>query len=164
MGSAFQVFRLLRYAGTGGCAHHLLLRAGQPSYPNADAGAEDAAGAFVESQLDHLAGWWARWWLGRHCPGPHSCELVGQTDDSGLVFDPGVPDLLEARGMRMLKVWTAALEPYSLVLGAARDEAAFWAAVEEDGDLEPAGPATCFDVYFLTDADGSGDLRDAPPG
>jgi hypothetical protein len=166
MGSATQVFRLCRGTGAAGCVHHLLVRAARPSYPNADVGAEDAADAFASSALDHLTEWWLRWWLPADCRSEHANRIIGET--SHLVFDERLaddPDLWAGPGLRKVGVWAATGDRSGwLVLGAAGDEAAFWAAIAEDEDLDGVRldrPATFVPAYFLTDLDGSGDLRDS---
>jgi hypothetical protein len=166
MGIPTPVFRLSESAGPAGCVHHLLARAGRPGAPGADAGAEDAADAFAASALDHLTAWWRRWLLPRDCRQEHAHRVVGET--SQVVVDDGLagdPDLWSGPGLRTVEVWVAAGGHAGwVVLGAARDEAAFWAAVAGDGDL--AGerldrPARLLVAYLLTDGDGAGDLRDA---
>jgi len=165
MSIATQVFRLCRGAGAGGCVHHLLARAGRPSAPGADAGAEDAADAFAESALDHLTGWWLRWRLPADCRAEHATTILGET--SALVLDDGLaddPDLWDGPGLRTVAVWVATGDdPAAVALGAARDEAAFWAGVAV-GDLSRLRlhrPAVLLPAYLLTDLDGSGDLRDS---
>ena len=71
MGIPTEVFRHLRYVGPT-CRHDALLRAGRPSYPNADQGAADAAEAFADSALEHLRGWFESWRLPSLCPGHHA--------------------------------------------------------------------------------------------
>ncbi len=89
-----------RYAGDG-CEHHLLLQVTRPSYPNADAGAEDAAYAFQESALDHLRDWFEAWVLPRVCDRPpHDREALGDTDAEEPVEGPGFR-WLEADGRRV---------------------------------------------------------------
>jgi hypothetical protein len=165
MGIATRVFRLSRGGGAAGCAHYVLARAARPSYAGADAGAEDAADAFASSALDHLTGWWARWRLPLDCRAEHALATVGET--SSLVYDDGMeadPDLWDGPGLREVHVWTATGDRAGwIVVGAARDEAAFWAGVAEDRDLDGMRlrrPAQRLAAYLLTDLDGSGDLRD----
>ena len=76
MGIGTDVFEAVRYEGES-CVHHVLLRAGRPSYPNADQGAEDAADAFAESAMAHLRGWFERWRLPRLCPAEHEVSREG---------------------------------------------------------------------------------------
>ena len=166
MGSATQVFRLCQSTAADGCVHYLLARAARPSYPNADAGAEDAADAFAASALDHLTGWWARWRLPVDCRSEHAHRIIGET--SHVVFDDGLtddPDLEAGQGLRTVDVWMATGDyPGFMVIGAARDQAAFWVGVAEDDDLDRVRldrPARLVSAYFLTDLDGSGDLRDS---
>jgi hypothetical protein len=98
-------------------------------------GAEDAADALASSALDHP-------------------ERLA--DD---------PDLWAGPGLRKVGVWAATSDRAGwLVLGAASDEATFWTAIAEDEDLDGVRldrPATFVPAYFLTDLDGSGDLRDS---
>jgi hypothetical protein len=122
--------------------------------------------AFADSALDHLSGWWLRWRLPLDCRSAHSTTVIGET--SQIVFDEGLaddPELWAGPGLRRVEVWvTSGEHANSLVLGAARDETAFWAAVAEDHDLDAARldrPARLLPTYFLTDLDGSGDLRDS---
>ena len=161
-----QVFRLVQCAGVAGCIHHLLVRAAQPSYPNHDAGAEDAAQAFASSALDHLTEWWVRWRLPVDCRSDHSHRIIGETSD--LVFDEGLaddPDLWAGLGLRMVDVWTVTgARAGWMVLGAARNEAAFWAGVAEADHLDRVRldtPARLVSAYFITELDGAGDLRDS---
>jgi hypothetical protein len=83
------VQRRSRYVGPG-CEHHLLLQVSRPAYPNADAGAEDAAYAFQESASGHLRGWFETWVLPRACDRPsHDHEALGDVDSEEPVEGPG---------------------------------------------------------------------------
>jgi hypothetical protein len=165
MGITTQVFRLYQSTSVAGCVHTLVARAAQPGYPNADAGAEDAAHAFASSALDHLTTWWARWLLPVTCRSEHTGSVIAETCQ--VVFDGSLADDLDLRtaeGLRDVDVWVATGERAGrVVLGVARDEAAFWAAVDDDhaGRVEPRRPARLLHAYLVTDLDGSGDLRDA---
>jgi hypothetical protein len=105
-----RVFRLVRATGETGCAHHVLLRAGRPSYPNADQGAEDAADALPDVVMDALTAWWKRWVLPAQCrwaghePGAHELAVVADPVD---VIGSGPVDLHDDVGMRSLDVWIA---------------------------------------------------------
>lgn len=160
VGIATPVFRLHRSTGAGGCVHHLLARAGRPSYPNHDAAAEEAADAFASSGLDHLTEWWLRWLLPLECTAQHDGVTVGET--SFIAADDG-PDLWDAVGLRHVDVWVATGTGGVLVLGAVEDESVFWIGVEDEPELDDVGlarPAALVRATFLTDQDGSGDLRD----
>jgi hypothetical protein len=85
---AWDVQRRSRYAGAG-CEHHLLLQVTRPSYPNADAGAEEAAYAFQESAFAHLRGWYEAWVLARICADAHEVELLGDLEPDESVDGPG---------------------------------------------------------------------------
>ena len=159
VGIATPVFRLYRSRGAGGCEHHLLARAGRPSYPNHDAAAEEAADAFATSALDHLTGWWTYWLLPATCDGTHEHSTVGET--SFVAADDG-PDLWDGTGLREVDLWFATGERDVLVIGAVHEEEVFWLGVGDEPDLETASlarPARRVRVDFLTDLDGSGDLR-----
>jgi hypothetical protein len=162
-----QIFRLVRFDGPDGCAHHLLARAGRPSYPNYDQSAEDAAESLLDSTLAILTGWCARWWIPRQCrANDHRPVVMGETDDSwGLVFTeaPSEIDLADDIGMRTLDIWIAGGRQNQIALAHAPDAATFWAAV----DAEPPDhaddlvrPGEGLHVLFLTDRSGSGNLRD----
>jgi hypothetical protein len=164
VGIATPVFRLYRSRGAGGCEHHLLARAGRPSYPNHDAAAEQAADAFASSALDHLTGWWTRWLLPTQCSGSHEYVTVGET--SYVAADDG-PDLWDGPGLREVDLYFATAERDILVIGAADDESVFWLGVGDEPDLETVGltrPARRIRVDFLTDLDGGGDLHDLVEG
>jgi hypothetical protein len=147
--------------------HHLLARAGRPGYPNASQGAEDAADAFADSALDHLTQWWIRWRLPGDCRSDHTHRILAVAEDGGLVFDDGLPndpDLSAGPGLRTVRFfWTAVSDhPGWMVLGAARDEATFWASTADSDEVFRLDrPAHFVSAYFLTDSDGSGDLRTA---
>ena len=51
VGFPLHVFRLMRFGGPGGCAHHLLAWAGRPSHPDYDQSAEDAADSLLDATL-----------------------------------------------------------------------------------------------------------------
>ena len=167
VGVPLQVFRLVQFDGPDGCAHHLLARAGRPSYPNYDQSAEDAAESLVDSTLATLTRWCARWWLPRQCRADdHRSTVMGETDvTSGIVFTdaPAEIDLLDDVGMRTIDIWVAGGHRSGIALGLAPDAATFWSAV----DAEPPDhaddlvrPGEGLRVLFLTDRSGEGNLRD----
>lgn len=168
MGSAVRSFRLVRFDGPG-CAHHVLLRAGRPAYPNPDQGAEDAADDLLEVTLRGLTQWAGRWWVRWECRGTgHEPQPVAETDGYGLVELRGAGvDLEDDVGMCTLDVWVtthgAAMAlgvPGDPAVGAA-DAGAFAAAAAEQ--VEPARdwpPPRLLRVLLLTDRSGDGDLRD----
>src|SRR2546430_17604688 len=98
MGIQLTELRLYRYTCRDECEHKLLLRVNQPSYPNADQGAEDAAEAFADSAANHLRTWWERWPMRRECRREHESELVD------VVYD-WMSDELEGPGLCALRVW-----------------------------------------------------------
>jgi hypothetical protein len=160
-----QVFRLVQFDGPDGCAHHLLARAGRPSYPNYDQSAEDAAESLVDSTLATLTRWCARWWLPRQCRADdHRSTVMGETDvTSGIVFTDAEIDLLDDVGMRTIDIWVAGGRRGRIALGQAPDAATFWAAVDAGPPPEYADdlarPGEGLRVLFLTDRSGEGDLR-----
>jgi hypothetical protein len=165
VGSAMCVFRLIRTTGTGGCEHHVLIRAGRPSYPNADQGAENAADSFPTFLMDAMAAWWKRWvlpaqcrWAG-HQPGAH--ELVVVADPVEVLWSEG-PDLHDDVGMRPLDIWVAARQelPGAVVVTAPTASAARAALDEAQSDEGPLGPPTRLRVLLLTERSGEGNLRD----
>ncbi|SDM73743.1 hypothetical protein SAMN04489726_3140 [Allokutzneria albata] len=152
-----RVFRLVRATGQTGCAHHVLLRAGRPSYPNADQGAENAADAFPGFVLDALTGWWERWMLPAQCRGA-AHELAVIADPVEVVG----PDLHDDIGLRSFDVWTADRDDgFGAVLAAVPDAAAFRTVVEEEAEGEVSGAPVRLRVLLLTESSGDGDLRDA---
>jgi hypothetical protein len=167
MGVPLQILRLVRFDGPAGCTHHLLARAGRPSYPNYDQSAEDAAESLVGSSLAILTGWCARWWLPWQCRADgHRSVMVGETDDSeGIIYTeaPSEIDLAADVGMRTLDIWVARGSGHRIALGHAPDAATFWAAVDaeppDDAD-DLVRPGAGLHVLFLTDRSGEGDLRD----
>ncbi len=88
MAIATAVHRRLRYVG-GGCRHAVLLQATRPAYPNHDAGAEDAAYAFVDSAFAHLQVWFEGWRLPSLCPSPHDLDQGEDLDVDEPVDGPG---------------------------------------------------------------------------
>jgi hypothetical protein len=160
-----RIFRLVRAVGGSGCAHHLLLRAGRPSYPNADQGAEDAADALPDFLMEALTAWWTRWVLPAQCrwsghePGGYEVAVVA---DHVIVVGPGSEDLQdEDVGMRSFDVWVADRRSgFGAVLATVADEAAFREAVAEETDGEALGPPLRLRVLFLTEGSGDGNLRD----
>ena len=88
MGIETDVYRTLTYAGVG-CTHRLLLRATRPSYPNADAGAEDAAIAFADGALAQLQAWFERWRLTSICDAEHAVTAVEESEEHPPVEGPG---------------------------------------------------------------------------
>jgi hypothetical protein len=155
MGSPMRVFRLVRATGTTGCAHHVLLRAGRPSYPNADQGAEDAADALPDAVMDALTAWWKQWVLPAQCrwaghePGAHELAVVADHVD---VIGSGPVDLHDDVGMRSLDVWIADR----------RDRPGVALSVDPDapGFSTVLGPPVQLRVLLLTEGSGDGDLRD----
>lgn len=150
-----RVFRLVRATGETGCAHHVLLRAGRPSYPNADQGAEDAADALPDVVMDALTAWWKRWVLPAQCrwaghePGAHELAVVADQVD---VVESGPVDLHDDVGMRSLDVWIAdRRDRPGIVLATVPDE-------ETDG--ETLGPPVRLRVLLLAEGSGDGNLRD----
>jgi hypothetical protein len=167
MGVALHGFRLVRFAGPNGCAHHLLARAGRPSYPNYDQSAEDAADSLLDATFATLTSWCARWWLPWQCrAGDHRSTVVGEADVlSGLVYTdtPSEIDLDEDVGMRTIDVWVARGRHDRIALGTAPDAATFWAAVDAEPSEHPddlVRPGERLRVLFLTERSGEGDLRD----
>lgn len=166
VGIALQAFRLVRFDGAGGCTHHLLARAGRPSYPNYSQTAEDAADNFANATFATLTQWCARWWVPMRCrASDHSVVFVGETDCEGVWYPETSQeiDLLEGPGMRMVDIWVAVGPGQRLALALTDDAERFWSAVEaeppEDGD-DFLRPGEGLRVLFLTDRSGSGDLRD----
>lgn len=163
MGSPMRVFRLVRATGAAGCEHHALLRAGRPSYPNADQGAEDAADAFPDVVMGALAAWWVRWlvpaecrWAG-HERGPYDLAVVADAVD---VVGPGSADLHDDVGMRSVEVWMVdRRDRRGVVLAAVPDAPALLAAAEE-ADGAVLGPPVRLRVLLLAEGSGDGDLRD----
>jgi hypothetical protein len=155
VGSALRTFRLVRAAGAG-CGHHLLLRAGRPSYPDADQGAEDAADAFADHVMAALTTWWARWVLPAQCrraghgPTPHELAVVADPVEVGDDSDV----LHHDDGMRTLDVWLAHRRDGGAVI--ATDPRGL-AAEDDDG---PLGPAVPLRVLLLAEGSGDADLRD----
>jgi hypothetical protein len=157
MGSAMRTFRLVRATGAD-CEHHLLLRVGRPSYPNADRTAEDAADDFPAVVMDALTAWWTRWVLPARCrwdghePGPHQVGVVADHVEVGFESE----DLREDDGMRTFDVWLArhgdgrgtvlSTDPHAEALH------------PPDGTIGPAVPLS---VLLLAEGSGDGDLRDA---
>jgi hypothetical protein len=159
-----RVFRLVRATGTTGCEHHVLLRAGRPSYPNADQGAENAADALPDYLFDALTAWWKRWVLPAQCrwaghePGAHELAVVADPVD---VVGSGSLDLQDDVGMRSLDVWISdRRDGGGAVLAAVSDASAFRAAVEEETDGEILGPPVRRRVLLLAEGSGDGNLRD----
>jgi hypothetical protein len=164
MGSPTRVFRLVRATGTTGCTHHLLLRAGRPSYPNADQGAEDAAEALPDAVMDALTAWWKRWVLPAQCRwaghelGAHELAVVADPVD---VIGSGAVDLHDDVGMRSLDVWIAdRRDRPGVVLAAVPDAPGFSTIVKEEANGEILGPPVQLRVLLLADGSGDGDLRD----
>lgn len=169
MGSAFPVYRLVRFAGAGeGCAHHLLLRAGRPSYPNYSQTADDAAEDLPDVIMTALTDWCRRWYLRRHqsvdcgvdehaVVGEWPVEVVEPPGGGGVDLDADV-------GMRSLDVWAAQNDADTMtVIASTSDGDAFWAGVRSEWSdgapwlKRPGGPLR---VLFLTDRSGAGDLRE----
>ena len=153
MGIAMRGFRLVHAAGPAGCDHYVLLRAGRPSYPNADQGSADAADAYPEMIMDGLTGWWRRWvlpaqcrWAG-HAPADHELRVtepvaVAVLDDDG---ESGRVDLYEDAGLRSFDVWIARRAAGAgAVIATAPAAEAFAEEAEEYGfgDLEPFTPCS----------------------
>jgi hypothetical protein len=159
MGSAMRTFRLVRATGTD-CEHHLLLRAGRPSHPNADQGAEDAADAFPDLVMDALTAWWTRWLLPVRCRragpghGPHQVAVVADPVEVG--FES--PALHDDAGMRVLDVWLARRADGSGAVLSTDPRAAELHSLADD---EAEGPAVPLSVLLLAEGSGDGDLRDA---
>jgi hypothetical protein len=163
MGIALQEFRLVRATGKAGCDHHLLVRSGRPSYPNADQGAEDAADSFPGVVMDALTAWWKQWVLPAQCrwagnePGEHDFAVTDPVD----VVESESVDLYNDPGMRSLDVWVADRgRGHGAVVGAVADAAAFRAAAAEESDGEALGPPARLRVLLLAEGSGAGDLRD----
>lgn len=160
-----RVFRLVRAVGESGCEHHLLLRAGRPSYPNADQGAEDAADALPDFLMNALTAWWKRWVLPAQCRwaghGRGEYELAVVTDHVTVV-GPGWLDLQEEDvGMRSFDVWMAdRRDGHGAVVAMVADEAAFRAAAKETTDGEVLGVPVRLRVLFLAEGSGDGNIRD----
>ena len=159
-----RLFRLVRATGATGCAHHVLLRAGRPSYPNADQGAEDAADALPDVLMDALTAWWVRWVLPAQCrwaghePGEYDVAVVADPVD---VVGEGSPDVHDDVGMRSLDVWIAHhRDGPGAVLATVQDAAAFHAAAEEGTRGAVLGPPVRLRVLLLAEGSGDGDLRD----
>jgi hypothetical protein len=159
-----RVFRLVRATGNTGCEHHVLLRAGRPSYPNADQGAEDAADALPDFLMDALTAWWERWvlpaqcrWAGRE-PSAHALSVTAEPVD---IVGPESLDLHDDVGMRSLDVWIAGRrDGPGAVLGTVSDPAAFRAATADETDRGILDPPVRLRVLLLAEGSGDGDLRD----
>ena len=165
MGIALEVFRLVRFDGAAGCRHHLLARAGRPSYPNFDQSAEDAAESLLESTLATLTAWCARSLLPRLCrAGDHRVAVVGETDYEGVLYPDTSQDidLLHDIGMRTVDIWVAGGPHNQLALALADDARTFWSAVAADPPAfvdDLVRPGEALRVLFITDRSGAGDLR-----
>jgi hypothetical protein len=101
MAIGIDVFRRLRYAGPG-CDHDVILRAGRPSYSNADQAAADAADAFVGSAHEHLRGWWETWRLPRLCSAEHAIAIDTTSEDE--ISDDADHEALTGPGFRWVDV------------------------------------------------------------
>lgn len=163
MGVPLEVFRLLRLDGDRGCVHHLLVRAGRPSYPNASQWADDAANHLPDVLIDALTSWCLRWRPFTDCRSPwHGPTVLSETVSEVVYPEPAGVDLDTGTGMHPLDLWIAGNAAGQTVIGVAADAAPFWAAIEADGS-EVAGlqrPGRGLRVLFLTDRSGCGDLRD----
>jgi hypothetical protein len=142
----------------------VLLRAGRPSYPNADQGAEDAADALPDAVMDALTAWWKRWVLPAQCrwaghePGAHELAVVADHVD---VIGSGPVDLHDDVGMRSLDVWIAdRRDRPGVVLATVPDAPGFCTVVEEETDGEILAPPERLRVLLLAEGSGDGDLRD----
>ncbi len=131
VGIATEVWRSVRYDGSSGCAHELLLQAGRPSASNADQGALDAADAFADSALDHLQAWFAAWRLPSLCRDQHEAVVVGRSEE---------PCDMEGPGFGWVEVWRT-LEDDWMTLS-----------------TEPLEGAVRVTAYLLRGAGGDGDL------
>ncbi|MFI6604145.1 hypothetical protein ACIBHX_48630 [Nonomuraea sp. NPDC050536] len=157
MGIPLTQFRLYRYACVEECQHTLLVRVNRPGYPNHDQTAEDAAEDFADSAADHLRTWWQHWILPRDCRREHESRLMN-------VFFQAVSEELDGPGLREMLVWEAVIDD-DRIIGAASAEEEFWRQLNDyyAPDDVPTSDRriVSHSVYFLTEQDGAGDLRDA---
>ncbi|MET9251950.1 hypothetical protein [Nonomuraea sp. NPDC003709] len=157
MGIQRTQFRLYRYTCAEECQHKLLVRVNRPSYPNYDQSAEDAAEAFADSAADHLRTWWQRWLLPRNCRREHESRLTN-------VFHEAISEELDGPGLREMLVWEMVTDD-DPIIGAASTEEEFWRRLNDyygpDDLPTSARQVVSHSVYFLTEQDGAGDLRDA---
>lgn len=156
MGIQLTQFRLYQYAHTKDCVHKLLVRVNRPSYPNYSQTADNAAEDFADSAAEHLRTWWQRWLLPSSCDREHESRLLE------VLYDPITDDLL-GPGLRQLMIWVATVDDEPL-FGTASTEDEFWYLVNDyspESAQLPRPQAVAHSVYFLTERDGEGDLRDA---
>lgn len=157
MGTQLTQFRLYRYTCAEECQHKLLVRVSRPSYPNHDQSAEDAAEDFADSAADHLRTWWQRWLLPRDCCREHESQLMK-------VLYEAISEELDGPGLREMVVWEVAIDD-DRIIGAASTEERFWRLLDDyygpDDIPTSERRVVSHSVYFLTEQDGAGDLRDA---
>ncbi|MFF4623824.1 hypothetical protein [Nonomuraea jabiensis] len=157
MGIQLTQFRLYRYTCAEECEHKLLVRVNRPSHPNDDQQAEDAAEDFADSAADHLRTWWQRWLLPRDCRREHESRLMN-------VLHEAISEELNGPGLREMLVWETVIDG-DPVIGVASAEKEFWRQLDDyyGPDALPASgrQTVSHSVYFLTEQDGTGDLRDA---
>jgi len=158
MGIQFTEFRLYEYTSAQECVHKLLVRVNNPSYPNSDLGAENAAANFADSAADHLRTWWQRWLLPTECRREHESRLVLTAPDA-------VTEVLHGLGLCSLTIWAVDDYDDDLTLVAAATEDELNSQLREYFGPEdvlafPRSPVA-HDVYFITEQTGEGDLRDA---
>lgn len=151
MGIPLTVFSLyLLENGTTRCRHHLLVRVEQPGFSNAVAGEYDQAVDVAEAKRRALIRACEAKLADAGCTMPHTAILVGELQA------PPPGEELDGRGGCEVDLWVAETrhgQPW-VVMGAAPDEAAFWRAVEADGDLARLGavrPAARLRAWFITE-------------
>ncbi|MFB4271228.1 hypothetical protein [Nonomuraea sp. GTA35] len=157
MGFQVTQFRLYRYAFREECQHDLLVRVNRPSYPNYDQTADEAAEDFADSAADHLRTWWQRWLLPRDCRREHESRLMN-------VFYQAISDELNGPGLQKMMVWEVVVDDETII-GVASTEEELYRQVNDyyapDDVPKPPRQAIAHTIYFLTEQDGTGDLRDA---
>ncbi|MER6943870.1 hypothetical protein ABT294_07595 [Nonomuraea sp. NPDC000554] len=156
MGIQLTQFRLYRYTCAEECQHKLLVRVNRPSYPNYDQSAEDAAEDFADSAANHLRTWWQRWLLPRDCRREHESRLMNVSQEA-------ISEELDGPGLREMLVWETAIDG-DPIIGAASTEGEFLRQLNDyygpDDLPTSARQVVSHSVYFLTEQDGAGDLRD----
>ncbi|MER6434612.1 hypothetical protein ABT272_44830 [Streptomyces sp900105245] len=156
MGMGIEVIELIRYESSEGCRHHVVLRAGRPSYSGAVQTEEDAAEDFVNESFERLRIWFERWRLPKFCPCEHSITRRLRADLESVCVTEADFDLLMGSGFRWVVIWLADLAD-RLILGSAESEASFWQAMRRSDGAH----ILLERVYLLTDQGANGSLRES---